>query len=230
MRGLYAIVDVGVLSRRALDPLWFAEAVLTAHPAALQLRAKELPAREIMSLLRTLAPMCHRAKVPLVANDRADLASFAGCDMVHIGQEDISIDLVRRLAPGLGVGISTHSLEQLQAALNAKPAYAAFGPVYATTTKAGAVAPLGLTALGDAGAKARAANIPLVAIGGITLEVAPEVAWSANAGAVITGLLPAGVVGPARPFDDAFREVAGRARALQAALAPSAPLVEAAGA
>ncbi len=111
MRGLYAIIDVTTLSARAISPVEFAAAVLVARPAALQLRAKGVAAREVLGLLRALGPLCHRANVPLIANDRADLAALAGCDMVHVGQDDIGIDLVRRLAPSLGVGISTlHTL------------------------------------------------------------------------------------------------------------------------
>src|SRR5579859_5956851 len=113
MRGLYAIADVGTLAARQLDPLAFAEAVLTVRPAAVQLRAKNAPARETLALLRALAPMCHRVGVPLVANDRADFALLAGCDLVHVGQEDMPVERVRRLAPGIGVGLSTHTLEQL---------------------------------------------------------------------------------------------------------------------
>ena len=60
-----------------IDVVKFAEALLVAKPALLQLRAKEEPAREVLALLRAIAPLCHRAHVPLVANDRADLASFA---------------------------------------------------------------------------------------------------------------------------------------------------------
>ncbi len=78
MHGFYAIVDAGALDRRNLDPLAFAEAVLSVSPAALQLRAKNVSARETLALLRALAPMCHRAGVKLVANDRPDLAILAG--------------------------------------------------------------------------------------------------------------------------------------------------------
>src|SRR5438874_311004 len=101
MRGLYAIVDTTTLAARGIDPIAFAAALLQARPAAIQLRAKEVQARELLAMLRALAPMCHVAKVPLVANDRPDLAVLAGCDMVHVGQDDISVDLVQRIAPTL---------------------------------------------------------------------------------------------------------------------------------
>lgn len=209
MRGLYAIIDVGTLAARGIDPIRFASAVLVARPAALQLRAKELPAREILGLLRTLGPMCKRVKVPLVTNDRADLAVFSGCDMVHVGQDDIAVDLVRRIAPGLRLGISTHTLAQLAAALHVRPAYVAYGPVYATTTKSNPSPTVGIAELREANALAMARGVPLVAIGGITLDRASEIAGAADAGAVIAALLPE---------TNDLVEVTARAIALHAAL------------
>src|SRR6516164_1745367 len=164
MRGLYAIADVDTLDARGLDPVAFADAVLRASPAALQLRAKGVPAREALALLRELAPMCHRAGVPLVANDRPDLAILAGCDAVHVGQSDMPIDRVRRIAPGLGVGVSTHDLDQLDAALAARPLYVAYGPVFETTTKTNPDPVVGVGALRAARAHAVAAGVPLVGI------------------------------------------------------------------
>lgn len=211
MRGLYAIVDVGTLSARALDPVRFAEAVLLAGPAALQLRAKDLPAGEVLALLRAIAPLCRRAGVPFVANDRADLASLAGCDLVHVGQDDLAIEHVRRLAPGLGVGVSTHTTAQLAVALKSRPAYVAFGPIYQTGSKSDAHAVVGLDALREAAAMAAAAAIPLVAIGGITLERAGEIAALADMAAVIAALVPPASSG------DSYAGVTARARALGAA-------------
>ena len=220
MRGLYAIVDVATLDARRLDPVAFTAAVLTAAPAAIQLRAKGMPSREVMALLRQLAPMCHRARVPLVVNDRPDLAIFTGCDMAHVGQTDMPIDRVRRLAPGLGVGVSTHTMAQLDAALTARPAYVAFGPVFETTTKTDADPVVGLAALRGAHARALAAGVPLVAIGGITRERARELVGVVEAVAVISGLLPPLVHGADREskapaVGDVLRDVSMRARAFQ---------------
>jgi thiamine-phosphate pyrophosphorylase len=214
MHGLYAIVDLGTLAARRLDPVAFADALLRAHPAALQLRAKESPARETLALLRVLAPMCHRAGVPLVANDRPDLAVFAGCDLVHVGQTDMPIERVRRIAPRLGVGVSTHTLEQLDAALAARPAYVDFGPVFATATKADPDPVVGLEGLAAATARTAGAGVPLVAIGGITLERAPSLVGLADAVAVVADLVPS-LAGA-----DALHEVTARARAFQQLFGP----------
>ncbi len=216
MRGLYAIVDAGALDQRRLDPVAFAEAVLSVLPAALQLRAKAVSARETLALMRELAPMCHRAGVPLVANDRPDLAILAGCDLVHVGQDDMPIERVRRIAPGLGVGVSTHTIDQLDAALAARPAYVAFGPVFETATKKNPEPCVGVPGLQRAYARARAAGTPLVAIGGITYERALSLVTAADAVAVIAELLPPRIApDPPRSLGDVLNDVVIRARALK---------------
>lgn len=220
MRGLYAIADVGTLAARQLDPLAFAEAVLTVRPAALQLRAKNAPARETLALLRALAPMCHRVGVPLVANDRPDFALLAGCDLLHVGQDDTPVDRARRLAPGIGVGVSTHTVEQLDTALATRPAYVAYGPVFETTTKANPGPVVGFAGLRAAYSHALAAHVPLVAIGGISRDRARLLVGGADAIAVISELLPPHVAGAQRTVGDVLHEVVARARALHELFAP----------
>jgi thiamine-phosphate pyrophosphorylase len=224
MQGLYAIVDVAALELRRLDPVAFAGAVLESNPIALQLRAKDVSARETLTLLRELAPMCHRAGVPLIANDRPDLAIMAGCDLVHVGQDDMPIDRVRRIAPGIGVGVSTHTLEQLDLALAARADYVAFGPVFSTSTKKDPAPTVGVAGLRAAYERARAAGIPLVAIGGITRERAPALVGATDMVAVIAELLPAmAVLETPRTTPDILTEVTARASTLAALFAPERP-------
>lgn len=217
MRGLYPIVDATLLAARHVDPVAFAQAVLATRPAALQLRAKELPPRDTLGLLRALAPLCHSQGVPLVANDRPDLALLAGCDWVHVGQTDMPVDRVRRIAPTLGVGVSTHTLAQLDAALALRPSYVAFGPVFDTSSKAHADPVVGLAAVREAAARAAVVGVPLVAIGGITLERALSLAGLVDAVAVIGDLLPRDSSG------DAMRDVSARAREIHALFAAAPP-------
>ncbi|HEY8078386.1 MAG TPA: thiamine phosphate synthase [Labilithrix sp.] len=211
MRGLYAIADTKMLAARGADPVAFARAVLAARPAALQVRAKDMSARELLAILRSIAPLCRAARVPLVANDRADLAALAGCEMVHIGQEDLPYELVHRIAPQLGVGISTHDPEQLARALAFHPRYVAYGPVFPTTTKSNPDPVVGIEGVRQAARIARAEGTPLVAIGGITLSRVHEVAPLVDCCAVISDLFPPGAT---------LDAVAERARAFQAAFAP----------
>jgi thiamine-phosphate pyrophosphorylase len=197
MRGLYAIVDIDALERRGgLEPIRFAEALLAASPCALQLRAKNATMDRTLELLRALKPACNAARVPLVANDRFDLALVSGADMVHLGQEDASPSLVRAVAPKLSLGLSTHTPEQLNSALQAHPTYVAFGPVWSTTSKALPDAVVGVSGVKQASRllrhHARDSGLapPLVAIGGVTLERVAEIASYVAAAAVISDLLP----------------------------------------
>ncbi len=197
MRGLYAIVDLDALERRGnLDPVRFAEALVAARPCALQLRAKNATPERTLVHLRGLEPVCAAARVPLVVNDRFDLALVARANMVHLGQEDASPSLVRSIAPKLSIGISTHTPEQLNQALQSQPAYIAFGPVWSTTSKAAPDAIVGVAGVKQASrllrhhARATGFAPPLVAIGGITLERVAEIAGYVAAVAVISDLVP----------------------------------------
>jgi thiamine-phosphate pyrophosphorylase len=210
MRGLYAIVDVSTLTRLHLSVVDVVAAVVEAHPAALQLRAKDLAPREMLQLLRALHPVCRTAGVPLFANDRADLAALAGCEGVHVGQDDMPIATIRRMAPTLRVGVSTHTLEEARRALADRPDYIAFGPIFETQSKSRPDPVVGLEMLRMVAA---ACPVPVVAIGGIDLARAHDVGSATHLGAVIAGLLP---------DDPARRDLAAiteRARALQLALA-----------
>jgi thiamine-phosphate pyrophosphorylase len=191
MLGLYPIVDVDSIKALKLDPIEFARRVLAARPVALQLRAKHLSARETLALLRELRPLCSETATALFANDRPDLALLAGCDGVHVGQDDLSISNVRSVAPGLRVGASTHDLSQLRDALSRRPDYVAFGPVFTTTSKERPDPVVGLDGLTRAVDLAKRAGVPIIAIGGVTRSNAPAIAALGIGGAVIGALLPA---------------------------------------
>lgn len=189
MRGLYPIVDVDVLESVGYDAVRFLEAVLEVRPALVQLRAKSLDARATLELLRAFRVHTRRAGVKLFANDRPDLAVLAECDGVHVGQWDLPLGEVRRCFPNLEIGASTHTLEQLDEALRARPDYVAFGPVFQTRSKHDAEPVVGLDGLGQAALRVRG-RCPLVAIGGIDASNAALVGRVADLGAVIGALVP----------------------------------------
>jgi thiamine-phosphate pyrophosphorylase len=203
MRGLYPIVDLDTLAKRNVSPLTLANAVLTARPAVLQLRAKRQTPRQVLSLLRELKPLCRAAGTLLFANDRPDLALIAGVDGVHVGQDDVPVAEVRRLSATLRVGVSTHDERQLEQALAERPDYVAFGPIFSTVSKELADPEVGLARLAHAAELARAAGVPLVAIGGLTLGVARQLGQLGVVAAVISDLLtdgPDGISARARSF------------------------------
>jgi len=141
----------------------------------IQLRAKDTEDDKLFALAVEFVEACKAGSVFSIINDRADIAVAAGADGVHLGQNDLPVEQVRKLqlAP-LIVGRSTHSLKQLEAACGELPTYLSLGPVFPTTTKPSAEAvgldyvKQGVERLGDTG-------IGHVAIGGITLGNVEEV-------------------------------------------------------
>ncbi|MBI5513815.1 MAG: thiamine phosphate synthase [Deltaproteobacteria bacterium] len=184
--GLYAIVDVKGLGARTVED--FARRLLDAGPlSALQLRAKDRGSAEVLRWARTLAPWCRERGVPFYVNDRPDVAALAGAYGVHVGQEDLPVDEIRRIFHELRVGTSTHDAGELAGALATDADYVAYGPVFGTRSKDAPAPTVGLEGLRRA--VALAGGRPVVAIGGITLDNAEAVrACGARAGAVISAL------------------------------------------
>jgi thiamine-phosphate pyrophosphorylase len=223
MRGLYAIVDTDTLSRRAIPVAPFAEAVLDARPAAIQLRDKASGARATLELLRAIQPLAARSGVPLFANDRPDLALLAGCDGVHVGQDDVPVALVRKIGDGsLKVGLSTHDAAQIDA-IDDVPDYVAIGPIFATASKERPSPVVGVGGLGELASRARRVlrgkGAPIVAIGGITLETAADVGAIADCVAVIGALLPSSREAEGWSLSRVLDAVRDRSRAIHQAVA-----------
>ena len=177
MQPLYPILDAEMAAAHGHDLVACALAFTALGFPLQQLRAKTLGGRDFLKLAERLA-----AVVPqLIINDRADLAILAGAAGVHVGQDDLPVEEVRRLGPpGWTVGVSSHNPTQAAAVLAAHPDYLAVGPVYATRTKRNPDPAVG-TGLVQA-AKALS-HVPLVAIGGIRPENCTAV-WAAGADAV----------------------------------------------
>jgi thiamine-phosphate pyrophosphorylase len=188
---LYAIVDVEVCASRGWPPRDLTRAFLSGGARLLQLRAKTLAGGAFLDLAAALADDAAAAGATLIVNDRADLARLAGAPGVHVGQDDLTpVDVRRILGPDAIVGLSTHTAPQIEAALHAPISYLAIGPTHQTATKATGYEPLGLAGVKEASRQAGRAGLPVVAIGGITLETAPAViAAGASSVAVITDLL-----------------------------------------
>ena len=155
-------------------PLDLARSYLDGGARLLQVRAKHLASGAFLTLCDSLVHAAASYQASIIVNDRADLAALAGAAGVHVGQEDLTpADARRLLGPAALVGFSTHTVSQIEAALREPITYLAVGPVFGTTTKDTGYTAVGL-GLVSAAAK-MAGAIPVVAIGGITLETALSV-------------------------------------------------------
>ncbi|HEU4720447.1 MAG TPA: thiamine phosphate synthase [Gemmatimonadaceae bacterium] len=152
----------------------------------IQLRLKEESARSLVEIARAILMMV--PDVPLIVNDRADVALAAGAAGVHVGVDDLAPALLRRVVPpGFIIGASVGSEDEVGRAAGAD--YVGIGPVYATGSKADAGAAIGPSGFADL---ARRCGLPAVAIGGISSERVGEVMSAGASGvAVISALFAA---------------------------------------
>jgi thiamine-phosphate pyrophosphorylase len=190
---LNAIVDVDAAERAGWDPVDLARAFVDGGATFLQIRAKQVSSARLLDLALRIGEAARPAEAMVIVNDRADVARLAGAG-VHVGQDDLSPRDVRAVVGAAAiVGLSTHTVEQMQAAVREPVSYVAIGPVFGTATKATGYDAIGLETVRAAGEVAHAAGLPLVAIGGITLARMRDVVDAgADAVAVIGDLLATG--------------------------------------
>jgi thiamine-phosphate diphosphorylase len=176
-----------VCAARGIDPRELTAACLRGGARLLQLRDKSPSSAARLALAEALVRLAHDAGATIVINDRVDIARLARADGVHVGQDDMPVEDARALLGSTAiVGVSTHDRAQIDAAVRTTATYIAVGPLYGTTTKDTGYTARGLDLVRHAAATGR----PVVGIGGITLERAPEVlAAGAASVAVISDLL-----------------------------------------
>lgn len=182
---LYVILDAGLITSSERDcALCLAEAGVRL----LQYRNKSAPARQYLESSRALAKSLGPLGVSFFVNDRPDVAFLAGATGVHVGQDDLDVEQTRRVVGREKlVGVSTHNLEQFEAAAASSADYIAVGPVFNTSSKANPDPVVGLNFIHNVRAKT---DKPIVAIGGISLEQAASVIEAgADSVAVISGIL-----------------------------------------
>jgi thiamine-phosphate pyrophosphorylase len=166
---------------------WIAR-LLPCGVRLVQLRIKDAPDATLRAEIIEAKALCSRDGAQLVVNDYWQQAIDAGCDFIHLGQGDLdTADLAAIRRAGLRFGVSTHDEAELSRALEAEPDYIALGPVYPTILKAMRFAPQGLARIAEW--KKKIGNMPLVAIGGITLErVSAVLEAGAHSAAVVTDI------------------------------------------
>jgi thiamine-phosphate pyrophosphorylase len=191
---LYAICDAELCAQAGWSLVDLAAACFDGGARLLQIRAKTLSGQAFLDVAASVVELGRACGALVVVNDRADIARLAGAGGVHVGQDDLTPLQVRAVAGAdTVVGLSTHTLEQVHAAVRAPVDYLAIGPLYSTSTKATGYEAVGLGGLRQASLTASAARLPVVAIGGITLERAPQlIEGGAAAVAVIGDLLATG--------------------------------------
>lgn len=168
---LYLVTDSRLSLGRPL--LEVVEAAILGGVTCVQLREKHLDTRDFIAQARALHPLLQRHRVPLVINDRIDVALAVEADGVHLGQSDMPVeDAVRLLGPGVFVGLSVETLADVAQARHLPVDYLGVSPVFATPTKTDTLTPWGLEGLQQVRAQTA---LPLVAIGGIEAQNAASV-------------------------------------------------------
>ena len=172
---LNPIVDVDACARAGCAPLDLLRACLDAGATFIQLRAKRLDSGPFLELADAAVTLAVPYGGRVIVNDRVDVARLAGAAGVHLGQDDLPSSAARQIiGSDAMVGCSTHSVEQAAAALREPVTYIAIGPVFGTRTKDTGYDAVGLDLV--SAAARLAGSVPVVAIGGITID---------NAGAVL---------------------------------------------
>ena len=189
---LHAIVDADVCRSAGWAPIDLARALLDGGARVIQLRAKTMASGPFLELADAAVQLAAPSGGQIIINDRVDIARLSSAAGVHVGQEDLSpVQAREQLGADAVVGYSTHSIAQIEAALRQPLSYVAVGPVFGTRTKETGYSAVGLALV--AAAVRLAGELPVVAIGGITLDNARAVFDAgATSVAVISDLLATG--------------------------------------
>lgn len=191
---LYLLVDFKRDMRVWIDHL---QRLVEAGVDILQIRDKQAQGAELLERSQQVVEKFAHEPVRIIVNDRPDIALISGADSVHLGQDDLSVAIVRRwFGQRLTIGLSTHNVQQVQLAESAGVDYIGCGPTFPSTTKQ-FTSFSGLAFLKEAATS----HLPAFAIGGITLELLPQV--------LATGFRRVAVAGDIDRAEDPYR----RARA-----------------
>ncbi|HET7008348.1 MAG TPA: thiamine phosphate synthase [Candidatus Binatia bacterium] len=182
---LYAILDPDQIKTGAIEEVL--SELLRAGVKMLQLRAKSLAAKDFLALAKLVRRESQAYNCRFIVNDRADIAMVCNADGVHLGQDDLPLQVGRRLLGNKIIGISTHDLEQARQAQSGGADYIGFGPMFGTQTKDTGYGARGIDMLMEVRA---AVTIPIVGIGGINEQNVSKI-WQAGAdsAAIISDIL-----------------------------------------
>lgn len=185
---LYVVTDAGL--SRGRSHLAVIEAAIAGGATIVQYREKMASTRQMIAEAQALRELTRRAGVPLIVNDRLDVALAVDADGVHVGQDDMPAALARRLiGPDKILGVSAANLSEAMQAVQDGTDYLGVGPIVATPTKPDAAPPIGMDGLREI---CRRVPIPVVAIGGINAtNAADAIAAGAHGIAVVSAVVAA---------------------------------------
>lgn len=182
---IYLVTDDGCLSGRSLDDC--VEQALAAGVTLVQYRSKHTDGNAMYTEAMQIKAICDKYNVPLVINDRLDVAMAVGAAGVHLGQDDLPCSVVRKiLGEKYLIGVSAHNPQEALQAVSDGADYLGCGAVFGTTTKTDT------SKLGIAGLSAirKAVTIPIVGIGGINIDNYNEILnTGADGAAIVSGIL-----------------------------------------
>jgi thiamine-phosphate pyrophosphorylase len=185
MKGLYFVTDRGLCGRRAL-----ADVVLQAirgGASCVQLREKNAATRAFVEEARRIKELMAPFRVPLIINDRIDVALAVGADGVHVGQDDMPYEIARKLmGPKAIIGLSVETWEDVERAEELDADYLGVSPVFATPTKTDTKEPWGIEGIARIKAFSRH---PLVAIGGLNASNAETVVLAGADGVAVVSAI-----------------------------------------
>ncbi len=168
---LHVITDTTLQSRFTHAEL--AELAISGGADTVQYRQKHGTTRELITTAQQMQTVCEHHNVPLIVNDRADIALAVGATGAHFGQDDMPVSIGREiLSTKAIIGASARTEEKILAAISEGADYIGFGPIYGTTSKSDAEMPKGLAGLRR---MSDIAACPVIAIGGITVQTAGDV-------------------------------------------------------
>ncbi len=185
---VYVIVDLGFARGRGLEVV--VNGAILGGASIIQLRDKRATTRALVDMAEKAQNLCRRAGIPLIINDRVDVAMAVDADGVHLGPDDMPVAAARKLlGGGKIIGASTETVEKGLAARRDGSDYLGVGPIYATATKTDAGEPVDLAILGLI---KKSSTLPVVGIGGINqANAAPVIAAGADGVAVISAAVGA---------------------------------------
>ena len=184
---LYLVTDRGLA--RGRSTLDIVKAAVSGGVTCIQLREKDCSTLEFIEQALAIKNFLEEREVPLIINDRLDVALAVAADGVHLGQSDMPLEMARKIAgPSMRIGISAESVQDALAAEKGGADYLGVSPIYATPTKTDTVPPLGLEGLRKI---KKRVEIPLVGIGGLNKSNAAEVIRNGADGVAVVSAIVA---------------------------------------